>query len=85
MAHDENGRVHDEAYTKGFRDGVESTARRMTESEAYSPHVNNKAISIIQQEDGNWVGEMNKFGNVVRVREGKPEDALVKLLTHDGV
>ncbi len=48
----------------------------------YSPHKNPKAISIIQQKDGNWVGEGTRFGKVVRVREGKPEDCLLALITH---
>lgn len=50
----------------------------------YNPNVNPKAISIIEQEDGNWKGWTQKFGKVVEVREGKPEDCLIKLITHNG-
>ena len=41
-------------------------------------------IVLIKQEDGNWKGYMTKFGKLIEVREIKPEDCLVKLLTHDG-
>ncbi len=50
----------------------------------YNPHKNPKAISLIQQEDGNWIGTAQKYSQVITVREGKPEDCLVKLITHDG-
>lgn len=48
----------------------------------YNPHKNPKAISLIQQPDGNWKGFMQRFDKVVEVREIKPEDCLIKLLTH---
>jgi len=50
----------------------------------HDPNKNPKAISIIQQEDGNWMGTINKFGKVVNVRDIGPETVLQKLLTHDG-
>lgn len=48
----------------------------------YNPFKNPKAISIIQQPDGNWIGEMNKNGNVVSSREGDPNSVLSALITH---
>lgn len=48
----------------------------------YDPKQNPKAISIIQQEDGNWMGWASKWGTIVSVREVKPEDCLTKLITH---
>lgn len=53
------------------------------ESEFYDPYKNPRMISIWEDEDGNWKGVMRKNGKVVHSREQKPEDALVKLLTHD--
>lgn len=50
----------------------------------YDPNKNQAVISIYMLEDGSWVGETMKFGKLVKVREGKPQDALEKLLTHDG-
>lgn len=50
----------------------------------FSPYENADVICLIKQADGNWRGWMQRFGKVVEVREIKPEDALVKLLTHDG-
>ncbi len=48
----------------------------------YDPADNPKAISIIEQEDGNWKGWMQKFGAVIEVREVSPTDCLLALLTH---
>lgn len=50
----------------------------------YDPNTNQAVISLIIQEDGNWIGETQRFGKLVKVREAKPEDALAKLLTHNG-
>lgn len=41
-------------------------------------------MSIYMLKDGSWVGRTEKFGKEIVVREAKPEDCLVKLLTHDG-
>lgn len=49
----------------------------------YNPFKNPKAISIIQQADGNWIGEMNKNGNVVSSRQGDPSSVLAALITHE--
>jgi hypothetical protein len=50
----------------------------------YSPEINDKAISIIQQEDGNWKGYTQKFGKLIEVRDVGPDAVLQRLLTHDG-
>lgn len=52
------------------------------EVERYSPRCNENAISLIKQPDGNWIGEMQRNGVLVEVREVGPETALQKLLTH---
>lgn len=46
------------------------------------PELNDKAISIIQREDGNWKGKMKKNGKIIEVAAGKPEDVLQLLITH---
>lgn len=52
--------------------------------EYFNPSKNPNAISIVQQADGNWKGYMFKFGKIITVREVKPEDALLMLITHNG-
>lgn len=52
--------------------------------EDFNPAKNHSVISIAQEPDGNWKGYAWKFGKLVEVREAKPEDALIKLLTHSG-
>ena len=49
----------------------------------HNPFKNPDAISIVKQTDGNWKGWTQRFGKVVEVREIKPEDCLIKLLTHE--
>lgn len=49
----------------------------------YDPEKNPDAISIIRQQDGNWMGWMQKNGKMVEAREIKPEDVLLKLITHE--
>lgn len=51
----------------------------------YDPATNANAISLIKQPDGNWIGQTQRFGKLVDVREISPEVALQKLLTHNGV
>lgn len=51
---------------------------------SFDPAENPKAISIVQEEDGNWRGYMRKFGKVITVRQGDPQIVLQMLLTHDG-
>jgi len=48
----------------------------------YDPSKNNDAISIIKQEDGNYIGEMFKSGKVVSARQSDPQIVLMMLLTH---
>lgn len=55
---------------------------QLADLKKYSPYENPKAISLYMLPDGSWVGEANRFGKVVEVREAKPEDALGKILTH---
>lgn len=40
-------------------------------------------IILEKQADGNWIGKTIKYGKEIEVREAKPEDCLVKLLTHE--
>lgn len=49
----------------------------------YNPENNPKAISLIEQEDGNWKGFRQKDGKIIEVREVGPETALQALLTHE--
>lgn len=49
----------------------------------HNPEKNEDAISLIRQKDGNWKGYAMRHGKLVEVREIKPEDCLVKLLTHE--
>lgn len=49
----------------------------------FSPVKNDKAISIIQQEDGNWKGWMTKNGKLIQARQGDPNTVLNLLLTAD--
>lgn len=50
----------------------------------YDPNQNPRAISIILQDDGNYIGECQKFGRLVSIRDIGPETVLQRLLTHDG-
>jgi hypothetical protein len=45
--------------------------------------VTEKEIKLEQQEDGNWIGWMIKFGKLIEVRDIGPETVLQKLLTHE--
>lgn len=51
----------------------------------YSPHKNPKAISLIEQPDGNWIGEMFKFGKIITARDIGPTDVLVRLIVSNGI
>ena len=52
-----------------------------TKDQEFNPYKNDKAISIIQQADGNFRGWAQKNGKMIDVREIKPEDCLGQLLT----
>jgi hypothetical protein len=49
----------------------------------YNPAKNPDAISIVKQEDGNYIGEMTKHGVVVSARQGDPNTVLTMLITHE--
>jgi hypothetical protein len=51
--------------------------------EEFNPIHNPEAISIIKQKDGNFKLWGQRFGKVIELRAGKPEDALVAFLTHE--
>lgn len=55
----------------------------MNEKIEFDPAKNEKVISLLHDKDGNWRGWTQRFGKLVEVREAKPEDCLVKLLTHE--
>lgn len=59
-----------------------STKRNPMEIE-YNPEKNEKAISIIQQSDGNWIGKTQKFGKLVESRSNDPQTVLMELITHE--
>ena len=48
----------------------------------YNPETNDKVISIIKQEDGNYKGYTQKGGKLIEVRQGDPQTVLVMLITH---
>lgn len=50
----------------------------------FDPTKNDRVIAIVLQDDGNYIGYAQKFGNVVEVRDIGPETVLQRLLTHDG-
>ena len=50
----------------------------------HDPERNPKAISIIQDPDGNWRGWMQKYGKIIKAREISPEAVLQSLLTNSG-
>lgn len=62
---------------------VENAELKRTGEHIHNPEKNPKAVSIIQQEDGNWKGFMNKNGKVVEARDYDPQMVLQALLTHE--
>lgn len=48
----------------------------------FNPKSNKNVISIIKQEDGNYIGYMTKNGKYITVRQGDPNTVLSLLLTH---
>lgn len=53
------------------------------EDSYYNPEKNPKAISIVQEEDGNWRGKINRKGIVLESRNNDPQTVLMELITHD--
>jgi hypothetical protein len=49
----------------------------------FNPNKNPDMISIWKDWDGNFRGMMQKNGKIIEERQIKPEDVLIKLLTHD--
>ena len=54
-----------------------------TQEQEFNPHKNPEAIAIIRQKDGNWKLWGQRFGKMVELRAGKPEDVLMGFLTHE--
>ena len=52
--------------------------------EECSPEKNPKAIVVIEQADGNWKGQMQRFGKLVQIRAISPGVVIERLLTHNG-
>ena len=48
----------------------------------YNPHKSPYVISIIRQDDGNYIGEVQKNGAVVSARQADPQIVLQMLITH---
>jgi len=48
----------------------------------FNPESNKNVISIIRQEDGNYIGYTQRNGGYVTVRQGDPSTVLSLLLTH---
>lgn len=51
--------------------------------EDFNPENNPSIIVIMKRPDGNYLGITQKDGKIIQSREIKPEDALIKLLTHE--
>ena len=49
----------------------------------FSPEKNPDVISIVKQKDGNWKGYAQRHGTFIEVREIKPEDCLLALMTYE--
>lgn len=50
----------------------------------WNPLTNKKAISIMQDPDGNWRGFMWKNGKLVQARQADPGIVMQMLITHAG-
>lgn len=50
----------------------------------YNPETNHDVITLTLEPDGNWKGEIYKFGRLITVRDVGPSQALAALITHDG-
>lgn len=63
---------------------TDSSLEEVKGSAFFDPWMNSKAIAMVQDKDGNWRGWMQRFGNVVEIRDIGPETVLQRLLTSDG-
>ncbi len=52
------------------------------EDEQWNPEKNDNVISIVRQDDGNYKAYKKQHGTLVAVREGDPQSAFTRLLTH---
>jgi hypothetical protein len=67
------------------KDITSETAPELVEEiNTYDPTQNPNVISLIKQDDGNYIGYMNKGGKVVTARQADPHTVLELLITHDG-
>ena len=55
------------------------TALRLPE---FSPVINSNVITLVRQEDGNYIGYAQKNGDFIQVRDRDPESVLVAIITH---
>ncbi len=53
------------------------------EAVEFNPVINHDAISIIKQEDGNWIGYAWKNDKFITEREADPNTVLTLLITHE--
>lgn len=49
----------------------------------HNPNKNIRAISIVLQDDGNYIGLTQKNGKLIRERAGDPHTVLELLITHE--
>jgi hypothetical protein len=54
-----------------------------TGEQEFDPYKNPKAISIIEQADGNFKLFAQKNGKMVEIRSGKPQDAVGEFIIHE--
>ncbi len=54
-----------------------------TSEQEFNPYKNPKAISIIEQPDGNYKLFAQKHGKMVEIRSGTPETAVAEFITHE--
>ncbi len=54
----------------------------MDKSIEFDPHKNPAVISIVKQEDGNYIGYTQRFGEVITSRTNDPQTVLLELITH---
>lgn len=53
------------------------------ETVEFNPVINHDAISLIKQEDGNWIGYAYKNGKFITERQADPATVLTLLITHE--
>ncbi len=53
------------------------------DSDQWNPNLHPEVVTLIKQPDGNWKGYKLKNGVLIESREGMPEHALTRLMTHE--